>query len=204
MKGGKKSMANNYSYQYGTNPRKLDTNYSRPKKKSVSNQKKKSVTTKTKKKVSKQTQKTLKKNDNKSNEKKNEIKKEKLANFKIKFSIGCKTVLIFAAFFFIIFREAQINELFSNIQKLKTSITTIQKENDQLEINIQNSINANNIEQAAKELLGMQKLTSKQTVYISLPKEDYVEHSTEEVIIGEEKNWFESFINSIKTISEKK
>lgn len=200
-------MANNYSYQYDTSPRKLYTDYSKPKKKNVSSKKKKSVTVKDKKakKVApKQPAKTVKRNDNQSNEKKNELKKEKLTNLKIKFSIGCKTVLIFAAFFFILFREAQINELFSNIQKLKTSITTIQKENDQLEINIQNSINANNIEQAAKELLGMQKLTSKQTVYISLPKEDYVEHSTEEVIIGEEKNWFESFINNIKNIIEKK
>lgn len=197
-------MANNYSYQYGTNPRKIESDYSKSKKKNVSNKKKKNIAAKPKKTVPKQVKKTVKKNDNKSTEKKNEIKKEKLNNFKIKFSIGCKTVLIFATFFFIIFREAQINELFSNIQKLKTSITTTQKENDQLEINIQNSINANNIEQAAKELLGMQKLTSKQTVYISLPKEDYVEHSTEEVIIGEEKNWFESFIDSIKNIIEKK
>lgn len=197
-------MANNYSYQYGTNPRKIESDYSKPKKKNISNKKKKNIAAKPKKTVPKQVKKTVKKNDNKSTEKKNEIKKEKLNNFKIKFSIGCKTVLILATFFFIIFREAQINELFSNIQKLKTSITTTQKENDQLEINIQNSINANNIEQAAKELLGMQKLTSKQTVYISLPKEDYVEHSTEEVIIGEEKNWFESFIDSIKNIIEKK
>lgn len=46
----------------------------------------------------------------------------------------------------------------------------------------------------------MQKLTSKQTVYISLPKEDYVEHSTEEVIITEEKSWFDSLIDNIKNI----
>lgn len=203
-------MANNYGYQYDTSPRKLDTNYSKPKKKKVSSKKKSSTTAKsktTKKSTQKTTPKAVVKNDNKQNENKkskNEIKQEKLRNFKIKFSIGCKTVLIFAAFFFILFREAQINELFSNIQKLKTEITTIQKENDQLEINIQNSINANNIEQAAKELLGMQKLTSKQTVYISLPKEDYVEHSTEEVIIGEEKTWFESFIDNIKNIIIKK
>lgn len=194
-------MANNYGYQYDTSPRKLDIDYSKSKDK-----KKKSVTVKakrTKKVVQKQTSKVVGQNDNKYNENKktkNKIRQEKLTNFKIKFSIGCKTVLIFAAFFFIIFREAQINELFSNIQKLKTSVTTIQKENDQLEINIQNSINANNIEQAAKELLGMQKLTSKQTVYISLPKEDYVEHSTEEIIIREEKNWFESFVDNIKNL----
>ncbi len=203
-------MANNYGYQYDTNPRKLDTNYSKPKKKKVSSKKKKSVTAKSKsnkKTIQKSTSTAVAKSDNKSKENKknkDEIRKEKLMNFKIKFSIGCKTVLIFAAFFFMIFREAQINQLFSNIQKLKTSVTTIQKENDQLEINIQNSINANNIEQAAKELLGMQKLTSKQTVYISLPKEDYVEHSTEEVIIEEEKNLFESLIDNIKNLIGKK
>lgn len=203
-------MANNYGYQYDTSPRKLDTNYSKPKKKKVSSKKKSSTTVKsktTKKSTQKTTPKTVVKNDNKQNENKKskkEIRQEKLKNFRIKFSIGCKTVLIFAAFFFILFREAQINELFSNIQKLKTEITTIQKENDQLEINIQNGINANHIEQAAKELLGMQKLTSKQTVYISLPKEDYVEHSTEEVIIGEEKTWFESFVDNIKNIIIKK
>ena len=48
-------------------------------------------------------------------------------------------------------------------------------------------MNLNNIEQAAKSLLGMQKLSSKQTVYINLPKEDYVEQRTEEVIIEEPK-----------------
>ena len=43
----------------------------------------------------------------------------------------------------------------------------------------------------------MQKLSSKQTVYINLPKEDYVEQRTEEVIIEEEKGVLE-------TIKEKK
>lgn len=194
-------MANGYGYQYDTNPRKLDTNYSKPKKKTTNN-KKKNVS-----KQKKQINQNANKNNNKPTENKktkNEIKKEKLMDFKIKFSIGCKTVLIFAAFFFVLFREAQINELFSDIQKLKSDITTCQKENDQIEISIQNSINANHIEQSAKELLGMQKLTSKQTVYISLPKEDYVEHNTEEVIIGEEKNWFESLVDNIKNSIGKK
>lgn len=199
-------MANNYSYQYDTNPRKLDTYYSKTKK-NVSNNKKKNVPKKSKKIVKKQENKTVSKNINKPKENKKtkeEIRKEKLTILKVKVSIGFKAVLIFAALFFVLFREAQVNEMFSNIQKLKSEITTYQKENDQLEISIQNSINANHIEQAAKELLGMQKLTSKQTVYISLPKEDYVEHSTEEVIIGEEKSWWDSFIYSIKNLIGKK
>jgi len=40
-------------------------------------------------------------------------------------------------------------------------------------------------------------LTNKQTIYIALPKKDYVESATEEVIKEEEKNWFEQIINKI-------
>ena len=97
--------------------------------------------------------------------------------------------------------NTRLSESISQIQKLKAQITEIQKENDQLEINIQNNINLNNIEQAAKELLGMQKLSSKQTFYISLPKKDFVEPRTEKVIFEEEtSNPVESLIEKIKNI----
>ena len=43
----------------------------------------------------------------------------------------------------------------------------------------------------------MQKLTNKQTVYVALPKKDYVETSTEEVIVEEERNWLEQLIEKI-------
>ena len=46
----------------------------------------------------------------------------------------------------------------------------------------------------------MQKLSSKQTVYINLPKKDYVEQRTEEVIIEEEKNIFETIKSTIMNI----
>ena len=102
--------------------------------------------------------------------------------------------------FFIIFRNSQISEAFSKIQTLKNQIATIEKENDQLEINIQNSVNLQTIEQAAKEKLGMQKLTSKQTVQINLPKKDYTEPRTEQVIIEQNQNWFDKIIEKIKNI----
>ena len=51
-------------------------------------------------------------------------------------------------------------------------------------------------------MLGMQKLTSKQTIYVSLPKRDYVEPATEEVII-EEKNEYESILKKIKNMCKK-
>lgn len=107
---------------------------------------------------------------------------------------------MFAIVFLILFRNSQISESFSKIQSLKSQITTAQKEKDQVEINIQNSMNSNNLEQKAKELLGMQKLTNKQIVYITIPKKDYVENKAEEIVIEEEKNIFESIIDKIKEL----
>ena len=43
----------------------------------------------------------------------------------------------------------------------------------------------------------MQKLTNKQTVYVTLPKKDYIEPATEEVIKKEEKTWFQQFVDKI-------
>ena len=174
----------NYSYQYETSPKKLKPEYdsSRTKK---SQYKKKSTAKKNKKStVSKK-------------KKQDEIKKQKKALAKAKFGIVWKSILLFAILFLVLFRNSEISESFSKIQSLKAEITAIQKENDQLEISIQNSLNINNIEKEAKELLGMQKLTNKQTIYINLPKKDYVEHRAEEVNIKEEKNFFKMIIDKI-------
>lgn len=76
-------------------------------------------------------------------------------------------------------------------------MASVKKENEQLEVNIENSLNINTVEKLAKEKLGMQKLTNKQTVYVTLPKKDYVESSTEEVIVEEEKSWWEQIIDKI-------
>lgn len=95
------------------------------------------------------------------------------------------------------YRNSQINEKFNQVQTLKRELSSLQKENEQLEVNIENSLNLNTIEKQAKEKLGMQKLTNKQTVYVSLPKKDYVESASEEVIIKKEKNWFEQIVDKI-------
>ena len=91
----------------------------------------------------------------------------------------------------------QINEKFSKVQTLKRELSAVQKENEQLKVSIENSLNLNNVEKVAKEKLGMQKLTNKQTIYITLPKKDYVESSSEEVIIEKDKNWFEQLRDKI-------
>ena len=98
---------------------------------------------------------------------------------------------IFALLLTISYRNTQINEKFNEMQNLKTELASLQKENEQLQVTIENSLNFSNIEKQAKEKLGMQKLTNKQTVYVSLPKKDYIEPATEKVEISDNnKNWF--------------
>lgn len=104
---------------------------------------------------------------------------------------------IFALLLTISYRNSQINEKFSEVQTLKKELSSIQKENEQLKVSIENSLNLNTIEKLAKEKLGMQKLTNKQTVYVTLPKKDYVESASEEVVIEQEKKWFEEFVDKI-------
>ena len=104
---------------------------------------------------------------------------------------------IFIILLTISYRNSRINEKFNNVQNLKKELATVQKENEQLKVNIENSLNLNNIEKIAKEKLGMQKLTANQTLYITLPKKDYVESASEEVIIEKNKNWFEELIDNI-------
>ena len=104
---------------------------------------------------------------------------------------------IFIILVTISYRNSQINEKFNQVQTLKKELSLIQKENEQLKVSIENSVNINTIEKLAKEKLGMQKLTNKQTMYITLPKKDYVESASEEVVMEEEKNWWEQIINKI-------
>ena len=94
-------------------------------------------------------------------------------------------------------RNSQIDRQFDKIQDQKKQLAALQKENEQLNVSIQNSINISNIEKVAKEELGMQKLSSKQTVYITLPKKDYVETAAEKVVINDNQSWWEKIIDKI-------
>ena len=163
-------------YQYGTNPRKLEPEYS-PYKQRSSNKNRKPEVLKTKPKA--------------------EIKISRKDKIKTIKRIGL-VVAIFIDLLTISYRNSQIYENFSQVQKLKKELSSLEKENEQLKVNIDNSVNLNNIEQAAKEKLGMQKLTNKQSVYVSLPKKDYIETSTEEVRIEENRNWFEKILSIFK------
>lgn len=119
------------------------------------------------------------------------------AQKKIQKKLTLIVIGIFILLLTISYRNSQINEKFLQVQNLKKELSTIEKENEQAKVNIENSLNLNTIEKLAKEKLGMQKLTNRQTIYISLPKKDYVEAATEKVVIEKEKNWLKKLTDKI-------
>ena len=105
--------------------------------------------------------------------------------------------LAFALLLIISYRYALINSRFSEKENLKSMLADLQKQNAQLKVNIEQGMNINNIEQAAKEKLGMQKLNNNQKVYVTLQKKDYVETSInkeEEV----QETWWQKLLKTLK------
>lgn len=104
----------------------------------------------------------------------------------------------FAVLFAIGYQNSLITESFNKKEQLKKDLTSIQKENEQLQVSIENGLNLNNVEQSAKEMLGMQKLDNGQKVYVELPKKDYVEPASEGIVIEQEKPWYQTIIDTIQ------
>ena len=156
------------SYQYGTSPRKLEPRY----------------------KTSKRKLEVIKNEPKKNQKNSKDAKKSKQSQLYL-------VIAIFALLVTISYRNSLINEEFNSMQNLKQELANVEKENKQLEIGIEGSLNLNNIEKIATEQLGMQKRSVDQTIYTELPKEDYVEAATEE--IKEEKtSWIEKILNIFK------
>ncbi len=153
-------------YQYETSPRKL-SEYDIPKKKV--------------KKASKPRNKT-------------KISKEKLLEQETKmakFNFTIILILALGCLLIMTLRNVKIDESFSELQGLEKEIASLEKENSQILVNIQNSLNLSNIETAAASTLGMQKLTNKQTVYVSLDTKDYVEVNNQSTSNEEEQNFLQ-------------
>lgn len=161
-------------YEYGTTPRKLEPNY-RP--------------NKTRK---QDIQKQIKINEE---QRKRALKMEKKKHNK-------NVALVIAIFLILLtisYRSSLINEKFNEIQTAKEKLASIEKTNNQLEVSIESSLNLSNVEESAKEKLGMQKLDNSQKVYVTLDKKDFVEASTEEIDISSNSNytWYQKIINKI-------
>ena len=161
-------------YQYETSPRKLQPEYTPIKKKYP----KKSTASKKTVNVQKQ------------------ARGASTKNIKIMIYIG----IIFAILFAVSYRNALVAQRYSELKKLKVELSKIEKENEQLEVNIESKTNLSAIEKKAEEELGMKKLGDSQTVYVSLDKTDYIESAAESVKLEEDLNWFEKVIEAIKNI----
>ena len=98
------------------------------------------------------------------------------------------------------YRYSLINENYNNKESLKSQLCEIEKENEQLKVNIESSLNLNSVEKTAETELGMHKLTNDQKVYVYLQKKDYVEPTVEEVVIDEQTSWWEKILNSLTKI----
>lgn len=156
-------------YEYETSPRKIRPEYENiPKKKKT------------------QTQKKVQKNKSKA----------------VEYSKKRTKYIIQIAFAFIVlltisYRYSLINSKFAEKEDLKKELAEVEKQNAQLQLNIEKGTNINNVEQQAKEKLGMKKLDNNQKVYVSLPKEDYVESSVEQVQTEDTETWLQALINDL-------
>lgn len=163
-------MAYNRTYQYETSPRKLEPS-SEPIRKTYP---KKSTARRTKK--------------------KQDIRINKAMQIKI----ICYIIIGFTGLFVISYRYSMIDNTYASLTSRKSELESIKKETAQLEANIESNINLTKIEEEAKEQLGMKKLSPEQTVYVTLPKTDHVDVSSEEIKASEKSNnWISEIINKI-------
>lgn len=156
------------SYQYGTNPRKYEPEYTnkRTKKSEVSS--KKASTTREK----------IKRNLEKQRAKKAEERMKKVKQVIL-------VVTIFGMLLTVSYREISIMEMFNHKKDLESQLAVIEKENGQVEKNIkevESTLDWNKIKQVATEQLGMQSKAGKP---LDLEKTDFVE--TENKYIKEDK-----------------
>ena len=168
------------AYQYETSPKKLQTEYEpdiNPKKNKKTNAIKENKT---------QTK----------NKKKNKAKIKAGNHFKV-----CLYVFIgFSILFSISYRNSLITKSFNEKEKTKEELEILRKENTQLKISIQNSLNLSNVEKIASSKLGMKKIDDSQKVYVNLPKKDYVEPASENVVIVKEKGILQKILDKITNL----
>jgi len=171
------------SYQYGTSPRKYEPEYA-PRTASKKVAKK---TTSHKKENKKETQKS---------EAKKRIEKQRAQKVQERKNRTLQIVVVLAIFGMLLalsYREITIMEMFNQKKNLENQLSTIQKENGQIEKSIkeeESKLNWNEIKATASEQLGMQIKTA---TPVDLEKSDNVEIERK-LIKEEETNIIEEII----------
>ena len=108
-------------------------------------------------------------------------------------------VIAFSLLFMIGYRNTIIDQNFAQLQKSKNELVLLEKQNQQAKIQIENSLNLENIEKIASEKLGMRKLSASQKIYLTLPKRDYIEPASEKVVI-EDDTWFTQVVKMLRNL----
>jgi len=171
------------SYQYGTSPRKYEPEYT-PRTTSRKNANK---TISKKKDI---------KNAPQKSEAKKRIEKQRAKKAEERKSKTLQVVVVLAIFGMLLavsYREIAIMELFNQKKNMETQLSTIQKENGQVEKSIrevESKLNWNDIQKTASEQLGMQQ---KVAIPLDLEKTDHVE-TKNQFIKEEESNLLEDII----------
>lgn len=135
-------------------------------------------------------------NRKKSVKKQRTEKKAKLYNTKpvLYIAIG------FAMLFVISYRNSVINESYAKKENLKAQLSQVEKENEQIKVNLESSLNLNNVEKRAREELGMQKLSNDQKVYVDLQKQDYVESASEKIKMNDNGGFWNKIMASLTQV----
>lgn len=177
-------------YSYGTSPRKYYPN------ENDNNFRTREVK---RKKVKKQIT-----NTNINTKKVNEAirQKEKAAKKSLNIKIFVFIVLFASGALLSLYNDSIIDKKFIAINDSKEKITKYEKENSQMELNLQNNLSLTNIEKAAKERLGMQKISKDNTVYVDLERNDYIEPVIVNRVTTEEKNLIEKISDILNRIFE--
>lgn len=201
-----------YGYQYDTNPRKLSSEYTPyrnryPMKNKPVDEKympeyrKKQV--KNKEEIAKKHLQNNKKSNNEIQARSDSQNMKKTKNnVKPKLKIIMLILAGFSVLFAISYQNSLISESFNKKEQYKKEMEALSKTNQQMEVNIENNLNLKNIEEAAKEKIGMQKLNNSQKIYVSLPKQDYVAPASEQIVMDEDLGFFgklvKGFTSAIK------
>ena len=215
-----------YGYQYDTNPRKLNSQYTPYRNRYPQKEEPVETTSKNRQKTNKrksyETQerripeygrkqvvnnrklnKGVQKNDkdvrsvNDLQENPQKAKVSK-ANVKTRLKIVLFLLAGFSVLFAISYQNSLISESFNKKEQYKKEMEALSKTNQQIEVSIENNLNLNTIEQEAKEKIGMQKLSNGQKIYVSLPKQDYVAPASEQIVMEENTNFFQKLVNLFK------
>jgi cell division protein FtsL len=118
---------------------------------------------------------------------------------KIKTILGI--LICFAVAFCILLRYVTITEASNKIDGYKKQISQLERLNEQMQVEIDRSIDLKKVEEIARTKLGMRRPEKFQMVYVKLDKSDYAE-IVEQPMDNTNKNRFAAVVTVINNVLE--